>query len=105
MDRVNPMQLAGDLQQGLIALLVDSATVTDRDDAPVVITTAPSHWLRYCKSDRLTILDISGLINSYVWQTHADQRDRLVDRLRQAGWPAAQIQVEVALAQIGRAHV
>ena len=97
MDRGMPMQLAGDLQHGLVTLLVDSATVTYRDQPLTVITTAPSHWLRYCKSNELTILDVSGLIDSHVWQTHADQRDRLVDSLRQAGWPAAQIQVEVAV--------
>ena len=89
--RPGGIQLQRDIQEGLITLLVRAALLENRDQPYVVITTSPSQWLPYCSSDRITLLDVSGLVGSAEWRVKADAKDRLIEEIRASGWSEQQI--------------
>jgi len=85
------IQLQREIQEGLITLLVRAALPENRDQPYVVITTSPSQWLPYCSSDRITIVDVSGLFGSAEWRVESDAKDRLIEEIRASGWSEQQI--------------
>lgn len=83
--------LPREVRDGIITLLVHAAVPESRDRPYAVITTAPSEWLSRSTADRITILDVTGIVGATPWTSEADVTDTVVESLHDLGWPKDRI--------------
>ncbi len=102
--RIESHKIPKDVQQGLTSLLVNSVLFREHNTSPAIITTSPSQWLPYAFGESATFIDVTPLVGMTLWSNAQDIKDRLLERMRAAGWPDNRLIFEYVADQPRKGH-